>query len=110
MRKLISSEVNAFGIETRWYWDEADRKVHVQRLQDVESNLSAYAAERNAYSDYRPFAKAQGLGTKVAEIPLGLYEQWRKEGFDAITGDDKELRRRLNDREFSKFRTAPGKL
>lgn len=109
MRTLVSVDRDPVtGMETRWFYDSADRKIHVQRLQDVEENLNANQAEFNSYGDHRNF---KGHLHKMASIPNAIYEKWlREDGFDALTGDDKELRRRLNSSEFRKLRTMPGKL
>lgn len=109
MKTLIGREMDEVtGIETRYYYNSADNKIHVQRLQDVENNLNANKAEYNSVGDHGRFNK--GHLHKMASIPMSLYEKWKKEGFDALTGDDKELRRRLNSSDYRHLRTKPGRL
>lgn len=109
MKKLLAVETDPItGIETRWYHNSADGKIHVQRLQDVEPNMDVNKAEYNSHSDYRSFGK--GHMHKMASIPMAIYEKWLKEGFDVLKGDDAELRRRLNSPEYRHLRTKPGRM
>lgn len=109
MRTFIGHEFDPVtGIETRYYHDAAEGKIHVQRLQDIETNLNANKAEYNSHGDHARFSKDHMH--KMASIPMAVYEQWLKEGFDVLGNDDKELRRRLNSPEYRHFRTKPGKL
>lgn len=109
MKTLIGIEHDPVtGIETRYFHNAADGKIHIQRLQDVENNLNANQAEYNSHGDHGRFAK--GHMHKMASIPMALYEQWLKEGFDVLTASDAELRRRLNSSEFRKLRTKPGRM
>ncbi|QRM56858.1 hypothetical protein F3Y30_09450 [Sinorhizobium sp. BG8] len=88
--------------------DDADKTVYVTRDGELMyvttewKNLSA-VLEANARAAAE-FSKTQKLGDmeRVASIPLGVYHQWANEG---IMDDDKALARRLNDVDFSKFRT-----
>lgn len=88
--------------------DDRDKTVYVTRDGDLMyvttewKNLSA-VLEANARAASE-FSKTQKLGDmeRVASIPLGVYHQWAAEG---IMEDDKALARRLNDSDFSKFRT-----
>jgi len=111
VRKLLSEDYNPeTGFTLRYYWDSADEKVIVQHLQDVEDQLDVNQREYNTHGDYRRFGK--GYMHKMASVPMSVYEMWRKDGFDLLSPDtdDKAIRRRLNDRAYSKFRTMPGKL
>jgi hypothetical protein len=64
----------------------------VQALLDSNANESADFNQTGKHGDI----------VKVAGIPIGLYFDWKRQG---ITDDPEALRRRLNDRDFSKFRT-----
>lgn len=109
MKKLIGREYDpVLGFETRYFYNEADGKIHVQRLQDVETNFDTNKAEYNSHGDHARFA--QGHNHKMASIPMAVYEKWLKEGFDVLGDDDQELRRRLNDPANRHLRTKPGKL
>lgn len=109
MRRLLERRYDpVLGFETRTYFDDATGKLIVQRLQDVEGTLNHNKAQYNSFGDHARFSK--GDMHKMASIPLSIYEEWRKEGFDVLTGDDKELRRRLNDPKNRFLRTKPGRL
>ena len=111
MRTPISSEYDPVtGFGTDYVFDNTTGKVHVTRWQEVSATFDANKAEYNSSSDWNKFAGDEMH--KMASIPLAVYEQWRQEGFDMLSSetDDKELRRRLNDRDFSKFRTKPGRM
>lgn len=110
MRKLIRSEVAWNGITTNWYWDTASKKLIVQRLQDIEPQLDQNQAHYNSYGDHKASRYKGGAQHLVARIPPGLVEQWIKEGFDIFTASDAELRRKLNDPQYRKLRTMPGRL
>jgi len=111
VRKLIRREVSPFtGIETRYLWDDADKKLVVQRIQDIEPQLDVNRDEYNSYGDHKASRYKDTPLHKVATIPPGLVEQWMKEGFNVYTATDQELRRRLNDPQYRKLRTMPGRL
>lgn len=97
------------GIEER-YFKCPDGRITIQRIQNAEPFFRQNEKEFNSHSSKRPHF-GQGLGRKVASIPLGFVEQILKErGLNLLTCSDDQIRRILNDREFSKLRTAPGRL
>ncbi len=113
MRTFLGEEYDEFtGFTTRyWHQDNGDGKTQlvIQRLQDVEANLNANQREYNSYGDYNRYGdKAQH---KVASIPNAVAEKWlREEGFNIFTATDAEIRRKLNDSDYKKLRTMPGRL
>lgn len=111
MRKLIGKDVSWNGIETNYFWDSASKKLIVQRVQDITNNLDVNQAEYNHHGDHKASRYShKGSSHKVASIPMGLVEQWIKEGFNIFTATDAELRRKLNDPDYKKLRTMPGRL
>lgn len=109
MRTLIGKETSWNGVETRYYYDNASKKLVIQRLQDVDPQLKANAVEYNSHGDHKA-SRYKSHMHKVASIPPGVVEQWLKEGFNVFTASDTELRRRLNDPQYRKLRTMPGRL
>lgn len=111
MRKLIGSDKSWNGIVTNYFWDTSSRKLVVQRVQQVDEELAQNRAEYNSHSDHAAtrYSSKRPMH-KVASIPPGLVEQWMKEGFNIFTASDAELRRRLNDPQYRKLRTMPGRL
>lgn len=81
----------------------------VQRTQDVEPYLDANKrAQADAAGGWR---RSHGrTRRKIAEIPNIVIEQWLKEGFNIFQVSGRELRKKLDQREFSYLRTVPGKL
>lgn len=84
----------------------------VERIQDVQPYLDANQRQYNDTPTWRPWAgKNMRL---VADIPMIKVEQWMREGFnlfdDSTPGYQKELKRRLNDIDNRKLRTAPGRI
>lgn len=111
MRKLIATDKSWNGIETRYLWDSAERKLVVQRVADVTHNMDVNKAEYNSHGDHKASRYSSHRPMhKVASIPMGLVEQWLKEGFDVFTASDAELRRKLNDPDYKHLRTMPGRL
>ena len=111
-RSLISEDYNPVtGLTTRYWSVDGGRKVTVQVLQDVEPNLSQNMRELNSYSSKSRVPVREGLGTKVASIPMGIVAQLRKEkGIDVLKCPASDLKKLLNDPDFAKLRTAPGRI
>lgn len=110
MKTFIGDEISWNGIKTSYYYNSADKKIHVIRTQDVQGQVDANQAEYNSHSDLKSSRYGKGPMHKVASIPPGVVEQWMKEGFNIFTASDEELRRKLNDPEYKKLRTMPGRL
>ena len=108
--KLIAADHNeASGITTE-YWRHLDGKLTVRGLQDVEPFLDQNTAELNAKSSKASVGIAEGLGVKVASIPMGMVEKFHQQGTNIMTCSAKELKTILNDPAYSKLRTAHGRL
>lgn len=112
MRHLISSEYNPVsGLTTNYYSVNGGKQIVMQVVQDAEPYLDKNTREMNCISSKGKYNQADGLGTKVASIPMGLVEQLKKEGkIDILKCTREELKRLLNDIDYKKLRTAPGKI
>jgi hypothetical protein len=87
-------------------------KLVVKRTQDTTPYLEANEREYNSAASWRPYA-GKGNLRKVAEIPNIIVEQWLKEGINIFSPDpamQRAFRRKLDDHEFRKLRTMPGKV
>lgn len=89
------------------FHEHADGSFTIQTLQDVEPYL-----ERNKREALSAAKHGDGIGRKVASIPLAVAEKWRVElGFDILKDrDPAKLRALLNDPDNLFLRTSPGKL
>lgn len=90
-----------------WEWTP-DYRIDVVRRSDgihIETyylSLDAVFAENaEAAADFNETGQLSNL-ERVANIPTGLYHEWKKEG---IMDDPDRLNRRLNDADFRKVRT-----
>ena len=107
--KLIHSEKTQWnGITENWYL-RPDGKITIQRVQDADPIFGANEAQRTSQGMKAAKNYGEGLGTKVASIPMGLVEQYLKEtGIDLQTCPIKELHAFLNNPQYAKVRTAWG--
>lgn len=110
--RLIEQDYNEVSGMTTQYWlHPGGRKVTVRRYQDAEPIINSNVAQFNGKSSKGRLNEAEGLGTKVASIPMGLIEQLEKErNINILTCTEAELKRLLNDPEFRRLRTAPGRI
>jgi hypothetical protein len=108
--KLISEEKNPFSGITTQYWARNDGKVTVRKLQDVEPVLINNVQEFNSHSSKSRFGMKEGMGRKVASIPPAVIEKLAAEGKNILTFTDQQMKDFLNDPEYRKLRTAPGRL
>ena len=105
--KLISSEYDqATGMTEEHWFDENTNRLTIRRLQDVEETLNINQRQFNDAS------QRHGDGIEqVARIPLVLIEKLQREkGLNWFRSTDKERRALLNDPDFKKLRTRPGRL
>lgn len=110
--KVLGTEYNPVsGLTTRYIYT-LDGRLVIQALQDVEPILKENRKALNARSaKTRKFNLSEGLGTRVASIPLGFVEKVLKErGLNLFTCSDEELRKIINDIDYSDFRVAHGRV
>lgn len=96
------------GIVEHLVFDDAEKKFHLSRQSDVEPNLDQNIREFNE----QHFGWREGLGEKVASIPMGVVLEWmQRYGVDIYNRDHlPAVERLLNDPEWRKLRTRPGVL
>lgn len=99
--KIILSHDPHAGVTQYWEYDAGTDEYVLHTVQDVRHILEANKVEYNA--DKKPMHQLDGLGRKVASIPLGLWQQLRDQG---IPQDEKAFKRWLNDSENRFFRTS----
>lgn len=81
----------------------------VKRTQDVEPILDYN--KRMQASQAGGWRRASGQTMrKLAEIPNIVIEQWLKEGFNALSAPVSELRKKLDDPNWSYLKTIPGRV
>lgn len=88
---------------TVWLIRDDDKIIIQTDWKNVQALLDANAAEAAEFNR----TGNHGNMVKVAGIPIGLYFDWLRQG---ITDDPEAMRRRLNDSDFSKFRTNNWRL
>ena len=111
MSKLIKRDYNEYTGVTMEYYANLDGSVTVRQFQDVEENLISNRLELNEKSSKSRHSMQEGLGRKVASIPASLAPVIKKDtGIDIFTASPSQLKTILNNRDFSKLRTAHGRL
>ena len=113
MRKIASNYDPATGFtEEMWYEEPlifgGPGRVTIRRLQDVDDILKSNKEQYNQHSG-ADYSDSDGMH-KVAEIPLGLLEQWMKEGFNWYDSTHKERTLKLNDSDYKKLLVRPGRI
>lgn len=86
-----------------WLTRDGDKLIITTEYNDdvVKALMDQNQREANAFNA----TGSHGNIVKVASIPSGLYYDWQRQG---ITQDPEAMRRRLNDSDYSKFRTTSG--
>lgn len=110
--KLIGQDHNPISGITTQYFLRSNGDITIRGVQDVDAILDhnkKVINTKNAKSS--KLNEAEGLGTKVASIPNLVAERMLKEkGLNLYTCSDKELKALLNDPDYSKLRTAHGRV
>jgi len=109
--KLIKRDYDSeTGITEEFWYNEAEGKMTIRRLQDVEDQLDFNKDAFNSHSGI-DYSDSKGGAHHVARIPLIILEKWkREEGFDWFNSTDKERRARLNDPDNRFLLVRPGRL
>ena len=110
--KLIGKDYDYYtGITEEFYYEDnaltGRGKIHIKRYQDVETNLD------NNVKLFNDAPKQYGNNGMhdVAEIPFVFIEQWKHEGrIDWFASTHNERKKILNDPDFRKLRTRPGRI
>lgn len=99
-------------VKTITRYDEAEDKLIIERVQDVEPYLEQNKREYNSVP-HKQRNKYKGEFVKVASIPNVIIEQWMKEGiniFDPSPEMQKKIKEKLNSSEYQYLRTRPGRV
>lgn len=89
--------------KTIWLVRDGDLMEIITEWKNLSALFDANAAEAAEFSRTGKHGDMQ----KIASIPKGLYADWQRQG---ITADPEAMRRRLNDGDYSKFRTNDWRL
>ncbi len=95
-------------LDSKFHYDESEDKVHIERTQDVEPILEA---NKRQYNDNQGFKSE--IFNKKASIPLVVLLKWCQEKgitYQEFMGDEKILKRFLNDPDNRFCLTKPGKV
>ena len=113
-RNLISSEYNPVsGITTNYYHQygvSGKSQIVIQRVQDAEPILNNNKALLNAQSSKSRKDYGEGIGVRVASIPMGKVEELAAKGLNIMNCSEKDLKKFLNDPDNANVRTAYGRL
>lgn len=106
--KHFKSEINPItGAREDYFWDEMEQKMTVRKRHEVGSILEANKAQANKSLDQR---FGNEMMHKVADIPMAVAVQWKKElGVDLFSNDPwhkKRVRQLLNDPENRYLKTT----
>lgn len=81
----------------------------VRRVQDVAPILDHNKRmQADSVGGWRRTAKS--VRRKIAEVPNIVAEQWLKEGFNLFRASESELRKKLDDPNWSYLRTINGRI
>tara|TARA_B110000014_G_C20031931_1_gene535907 strand:+ start:718 stop:1023 length:306 start_codon:yes stop_codon:yes gene_type:complete len=89
--------------------DHGDDTYSVVTHQETTPILEQNKDMQKSYGDKLTPGK-QKHGTRVASIPFGIWEQWKKDTNGAIEKDPKLLAKYLNDPDNKYFRTTPTRV
>lgn len=84
--------------KTIWLVRDGDKMEIITRWKSLSALFDANAQEAAEFSR----TGTHGDFQKVASVPKGLFAEWRKQG---ITDDPVAMARKLNDSDYSRFRT-----
>ncbi len=95
-------------IQERHYYDEAEDRTYIQRVQDVEPVINANRRAMNEFSGYK-----SEVFNRKASIPVTVIEEWcRVRGikYQEFMNSKELLKRFINDPDNAAFNCIPGKI
>lgn len=105
MKRLFDYDP-ATGVKQWFHMEEGDDAFTIQTEQPVDPLIAANRASFNSFDSGRDrWGEAIGHRTRVASIPLNIYQDLKSKG---VLGDQAALKRWLNDPDNAVFRTRPG--
>lgn len=102
MKKYLLDYDPALGTHSEFIFDEMDNQYHINEVQDVTAIIEANKIARNL-----PQKTGDGIGQRIASIPMSIYMELRAKG---IAQDEKALSRWLNDSDNQVFKTSDRRL
>ena len=96
-------DVDRWAGTTTYAYSDNEGGLILETVSDVEPLLEQNKALHADTDERAPFEEF----TRVASIPLVVWEQWKKEG---DVRDKAFLRKKLNDPDNRFFRTRPGRI
>ena len=91
--------------EQTFHYDHSKKEFTIESKQNVEGILND--SKRSFASSKR--SDRHGDLTQVGRIPMNVYSQMARENKSNPEGLQKEVRKFINDPDYRKFRTRPGK-
>ena len=98
------------GVQRDYYWDAEKEEMTIRNRHQVGEILEANKRQANSTVDSR-FGKE--MLHHVADIPMGVVLQWKKEGLDIMQNDPetkRRLARKLNDPDWRYLKTTVKKV
>jgi hypothetical protein len=96
------------GVKQWFHMADDEKSFTIQTEQPVDALIDANRAQFNSFSSGRDkWGDQIGASTKVASIPLNVYQDLKSKG---ILKDQAALKRWLNDPDNAVFRTRPGNV
>ena len=90
---------------------EGKDRIVIESTQDVEPIIETNRMLMNEEGSGTSSLWKKRQWVRVASIPNTVLEQWMQQGLNFYDPNDWPIiKRLLNDREFDKFRTAPGRF
>ena len=106
MEKRIFEQDELLGITRIWHFDEETDTAVIETIQNVQPIVESNKSEFNQV-DERARWDGEGLGLRVASIPMNIYMDLVSKG---ITRTEKDFKKWLNDPDNRFFRTRPGRV
>lgn len=100
--------VQSVSISEKYHYDQLTDKLHIERVQDVQPILEANKRAQNDAGNFK-----SEVFNKKASIPLIVLEKWLADKgitYQEFMGNDKVLKRFLNDPDNSFCLTRKGKV
>ena len=100
------------AVKTNLYYDDTEKKIHIENTQDVEEIIKANKVAQNEGA-YKSKAMSHSKGYRVARLPNIVLHQLAKKGILSITGqvlDKPRFFKWLNDSDNRHFRIYTGNL
>lgn len=95
---------------SKYHWDDQEKKLTIHKRTDVTDIIESNKRQQPLTIDSR---FGNQMMHHVAQIPLTIVEQWKREGLDIFDRSPemrKKLKRKLNDPEWRYLKSTVKKL